>query len=101
VVIGHLQQWPAYPPYRFLKLCMELRQWFASYHDSSLYISFIIHLPEICKISPVPVIIVSAKETTRNKINLLRLGADDYMTKPFALEEFPAVIASTIPLTGQ
>ena len=42
--------------------------------------------------SSVPVIILSAKETTRSKIDLLRLGADDYMTKPFALEELEARI---------
>ena len=35
----------------------------------------------------VPVIIISAKGTTRNKIDLLRSGADDYVTKPFDLEE--------------
>jgi len=53
-------------------------------------------LSEIRKISPVPVIIVSAKETTRNKIDLLRLGADDYMTKPFDLEEVLARIESNL-----
>lgn len=44
-------------------------------------------LEELRKISNVPVIVLSAKETTRNKIDLLRLGADDYITKPFDLEE--------------
>ena len=33
--------------------------------------------------SAVQVIILSARETTRSKIDLLRLGADDYITKPF------------------
>ena len=33
--------------------------------------------------STVPIIIISAKGTTQNKIDLLRLGADDYITKPF------------------
>ena len=53
-------------------------------------------LSEIRKISNIPVIIVSAKETTQNKIDLLRLGADDYMTKPFDLEEVLARIESNL-----
>ena len=40
-------------------------------------------LADIRKFSTVPVIVISAKETTQNKIDLLRLGADDYITKPF------------------
>ena len=42
----------------------------------------------------VPVIIISAKGTTRNKIDLLRSGADDYVTKPFDLEELGARVAA-------
>ena len=42
-------------------------------------------LADIRKFSTVPVIVISAKETTQNKIDLLRLGADDYITKPFSL----------------
>jgi len=34
-----------------------------------------------------PILILSAKNTTLNKIQGLKLGADDYMTKPFNLEE--------------
>ena len=36
-------------------------------------------LADIRKFSTVPVIVISAKETTQNKIDLLRLGADDYI----------------------
>ena len=57
-------------------------------------------LSEIRKISTIPVIVVSAKETTQNKIDLLRLGADDYMTKPFDLEEVLARIESNIRRAG-
>lgn len=53
-------------------------------------------LSDIRKTSNIPVIIVSAKETTQNKIDLLRLGADDYMTKPFDLEEVLARIESNL-----
>lgn len=44
----------------------------------------------------IPVIIISAKETTQNKIDLLRLGADDYITKPFDMEEVLARIESNL-----
>ena len=57
-------------------------------------------LADIRKISNIPVIIVSAKETTQNKIDLLRLGADDYMTKPFDLEEVLARIESNLRRAG-
>ena len=57
-------------------------------------------LSDIRKRSTVPVIVVSAKETTRNKIDLLRLGADDYMTKPFDLEEVLARIESNLRRAG-
>ena len=34
-----------------------------------------------------PILILSAKNTSANRVQGLRLGADDYMTKPFNLEE--------------
>ena len=53
-------------------------------------------LGDIRKKSTVPVMIISAKETTQNKIDLLRMGADDYITKPFDMEEVLARIESTL-----
>ena len=53
-------------------------------------------LADIRKQFQMPVIIVSAKETTQNKIDLLRLGADDYITKPFDMEEVLARIESNL-----
>lgn len=38
----------------------------------------------------VPVIIISAKETELDKVLGLKLGADDYMTKPFSMKEMVA-----------
>jgi two-component system OmpR family response regulator len=35
----------------------------------------------------VPVIFLTAKDTTQDKIQGLRLGSDDYVTKPFSIEE--------------
>jgi two-component system, OmpR family, alkaline phosphatase synthesis response regulator PhoP len=38
--------------------------------------------------STVPILFLSAKNTSDDKITGLKRGADDYMTKPFNLEEF-------------
>ncbi|MES0868480.1 response regulator transcription factor [Pseudovibrio sp. SCP19] len=38
----------------------------------------------------VPILILSARETTKNRIDGLNLGADDYLTKPFDMEELLA-----------
>jgi two-component system alkaline phosphatase synthesis response regulator PhoP len=35
----------------------------------------------------VPILVLSAKNTSENKVQGLKLGADDYLTKPFNLEE--------------
>ena len=44
-------------------------------------------LQRIRENSQVPVIILSAKDTVHTKIDLIRMGADDYITKPFDLDE--------------
>ena len=44
-------------------------------------------LQKIREFSVIPVIVVSAKSETRSKIELIRMGADDYITKPFDLDE--------------
>ena len=41
---------------------------------------------------PIPVIVVSAKSDLNDKVSLLNQGADDYLCKPFALEELYARI---------
>lgn len=53
-------------------------------------------LTELRKISLAPVIIISAKGLIKTKVELLRLGADDYITKPFNLEEILARVESNI-----
>ena len=49
---------------------------------------------EICKrvrkVSDVPIIMLTARDEVRDKVEGLDLGADDYMTKPFAAEELLA-----------
>lgn len=49
-------------------------------------------LREIRQFSDVPVIIISAKEMIQTKVDLFKLGADDYLTKPFDLNELRARI---------
>ncbi|WP_026884526.1 response regulator transcription factor [Clostridium akagii] len=53
-------------------------------------------LKEVRVFSDVPVIIISAKDMVGTKIDLLKLGADDYITKPFDLGEVVARIASNL-----
>lgn len=56
-------------------------------------------LKELRTFSDTPVIVISAKDTVTTKIDMLRLGADDYITKPFDLEEMVARILSTLRRT--
>jgi DNA-binding response OmpR family regulator len=45
---------------------------------------------EIRKFSAVPIIMLTAKDQEIDKVLAFELGADDYVTKPFALHEFLA-----------
>ncbi|CAH2714806.1 MULTISPECIES: response regulator transcription factor [Neobacillus] len=53
-------------------------------------------LAKISEQSPVPVMIISAKVEQQTKIDALRTGADDYITKPFDIEEVSARIDSLL-----
>ena len=53
-------------------------------------------LKEVRTFSDVPVIIISAKDIVGTKIDLLKLGADDYITKPFDLGEVVARVATNL-----
>jgi DNA-binding response OmpR family regulator len=44
-------------------------------------------LQKVREFSDIPIIIVSAKSMVQSKIDALRMGADDYITKPFDLDE--------------
>lgn len=37
-----------------------------------------------------PIVVISARDTAADRVSLLRLGADDYLTKPFDLDELVA-----------
>ncbi|WP_077324849.1 response regulator transcription factor [Virgibacillus siamensis] len=49
----------------------------------------------------VSIIMVSAKARTNDKINGLKMGADDYITKPFDPEELVAHVEAVLRRTGQ
>ena len=46
--------------------------------------------------STVPVIMLTARDTTLDKVHSLDLGADDYLTKPFDIEELLARIRALL-----
>ena len=48
-----------------------------------------------------PVIIISARDAQEIKVSALRLGADDYITKPFDVEEVSARIESVMRRTNR
>src|ERR1700676_4381176 len=49
--------------------------------------------------STVGIIVVSARGGERDKVTALNVGADDYMTKPFSIEELMARITATLRRT--
>lgn len=53
-------------------------------------------LKELREFSDIPVIIISAKDMVGTKIDLLRIGADDYITKPFDIDEVIARIETNL-----
>ncbi|GAA0236680.1 DNA-binding response OmpR family regulator [Clostridioides mangenotii] len=53
-------------------------------------------LTEVRKSSSVPILMLTAKDSEIDKVSGLRLGADDYLTKPFSMNEFIARVQSLI-----
>jgi DNA-binding response OmpR family regulator len=61
---------------------------------------------EICKkikseLNPIPVIVLSAVSEVADKVLLLELGADDYVTKPFSPRELLARVQAAIRRSGR
>ncbi len=53
-------------------------------------------LRRIRKTSNIPVILLTARDAIPDKVTGLDMGADDYITKPFSIEELLARIRSTL-----
>src|SRR5258708_37485949 len=54
--------------------------------------------------SDLPIIVLSVRNTERDKVEALDAGADDYVTKPFGIQELLARIRAAMrrsPLTGE
>jgi two-component system, OmpR family, KDP operon response regulator KdpE len=53
--------------------------------------------------SPVPIVVLSVRESQEDKVSALDAGADDYLTKPFGMDELLARIRATlrrVPVSG-
>src|SRR5689334_24067298 len=50
--------------------------------------------------SKVPIIFLTARDATEDKVHGLTIGGDDYVTKPFSLEELVARVRSVLRRTG-
>lgn len=44
----------------------------------------------------IPVLVITAREGLRERVRVLDLGADDYLVKPFALDEFQARVRALL-----
>jgi two-component system KDP operon response regulator KdpE len=51
---------------------------------------------EIRKFSPVPILVLSSRSDEAGKVEALDLGADDYMCKPFGVDEFMARLRAAL-----
>ncbi len=57
-------------------------------------------IAKLLKISNQPVLVLTNKNTTENIVNSLDAGADDYMVKPFQIEELAARIRALLRRTA-
>ena len=59
---------------------------------------------ELCRrvraVSPIPIIVLSVKDDERAKIDALDAGADDYVTKPFNMNELLARVRAALRRTA-
>ena len=58
-------------------------------------------LKELREHSDVPVIVLSAKDMVQTRIDVIRIGADDYITKPFDLGEVLVRIEALLRRSGR
>jgi DNA-binding response OmpR family regulator len=56
---------------------------------------------QIRKQSAIPILMLTARATMADKVLGLELGADDYLTKPFGMQELVARVRALLRRTGQ
>ena len=56
---------------------------------------------EVRKVSNIPIIMLTAKDETFDKVLGLELGADDYIVKPFEVKELLARVHAVLRRTGE
>ncbi|WP_461204758.1 response regulator transcription factor [Clostridium sp. DL1XJH146] len=53
-------------------------------------------IKEIRKTKVMPIIVISAKTSKEDKVNVLKLGADDFISKPFTIDEVLARVSAQL-----
>ena len=56
---------------------------------------------EVRRLSQVPILMLSVRDEISTKLSALDLGADDYLTKPFRMEELLAWVRAILRRAGQ
>jgi two-component system, OmpR family, KDP operon response regulator KdpE len=56
---------------------------------------------EVRKSSSVPIVVLSVREEESTKVEALNSGADDYVTKPFGMDELLAGVRAALRRSGQ
>ena len=82
---------------------IQTEELFHTYHPAAILLDVMMPdmngfqvLQEIRKKNNVPVLMLTAKSDEEDKVSGLRLGADDYLTKPFSINELMARVNSLI-----
>lgn len=53
------------------------------------------------ELNHIPIVVLSAKSTGENKITLYEIGADNYLVKPFEVDELRAIVLSLLQTRNQ
>jgi len=78
---------------------VNFKEWNPELVITDLYMPHMSGL-ELCRriraLSPVPIIVLSVKGEERSKVEALDCGADDYVTKPFGIDELMARVRAAL-----
>src|SRR3954449_3259143 len=81
----------------------DFKQWSPELVITDLYMPHMDGI-ELCRrireVSSVPIIVLSVKGEERTKVDALDSGADDYVTKPFGIDELMARVRAALRRSG-